>query len=84
MSQLTIDDLSRILAGCAGAGNSLDRPGGIAEVPFDVLGYDSLAIMETVAVLEQDYGVKVPDERIAELKTPGELLDLVNNTVAAG
>jgi minimal PKS acyl carrier protein len=74
---MTIDDLRTILVSCAGESDGpLD--GDIRDVDFDELGYDSLALMETAARIRSDFGVTIPDERIAELRTPREILDLVN------
>jgi minimal PKS acyl carrier protein len=74
---MTIDDLRTILVASAGESDGgLD--GDIRDVDFDELGYDSLALMETAARIRSDFGVTIPDERIAELRTPGEILDLVN------
>jgi act minimal PKS acyl carrier protein len=74
---MTIDDLRTILVACAGES---DGPlhDDIRDVDFDELGYDSLALMETAARIRSDFGVTIPDERIAELRTPREILDLVN------
>jgi act minimal PKS acyl carrier protein len=74
---MTIDDLRTILVSCAGESDGV-LDGDIRDVDFDMLGYDSLALMETAARIRSDFGVAIPDERIAELRTPGEILDLVN------
>lgn len=83
MNRITLDDLRRILAGCAGADVDADLGGDILDTPLEELGYDSLAILETAVVIELDHGVKIPDERIAELSTPRAVLDEVNSAVAA-
>jgi act minimal PKS acyl carrier protein len=74
---MTIDDLRTILVACAGESDGV-LDGDIRDIDFDELGYDSLALMETAARIRSDFGVTIPDERIAELRTPGEILDLVN------
>lgn len=75
-STLTIDELARILAECAGEDGEL--AGDIHDVDFDALGYDSLAIIETAAQIKRRHGVEIPDQLVAELRTPRELLDAVN------
>ncbi|OLT12361.1 actinorhodin polyketide synthase [Pseudonocardia sp. CNS-139] len=80
---MTIDDLRTILVACAGAADDGVLDGDIRDVGFDELGYDSLALMETAARIKSEFGVVIPDERIAELRTPGEILDVVNATPAA-
>ena len=76
---ITIDDLLRILKESAGEDESLGGdPAALAEVTFEELGYDSLALLETASRIEQDYGVALPDEDVTELKTPGAMVALVN------
>ena len=78
MSTMTIDDLRKILVSCAGEEEDVDAQADISDVRFEELGYDSLALMETAARIEQDFGVRLPDDVVVELKTPRALLDLVN------
>ncbi|MCC3767138.1 acyl carrier protein [Streptomyces sp. UNOC14_S4] len=80
---MDIDTLRRILADCAGEDESTDPHGDILDVPFEDLGYDSLALMESAARIKQDYGCDVSDDLLAELRTPRALLDLVNSSLAA-
>ncbi|MGH3932186.1 MAG: acyl carrier protein [Pseudonocardiaceae bacterium] len=78
MSKITIDDVRRILVTCAGDIGIAELPGDVATLEFDDLGYDSLALMETAARIEQEFGARIPEEQITEVKTPQELLELVN------
>lgn len=80
---MTIDDLRRVLASCAGEGDSATAGEDIHDRDFDDLGYDSLALMETAARIEREYGVHIPDDRITELRTPREVLDFVNGALVA-
>jgi len=82
MSELTIHDLRQVLVECAGESEDV-QAGDIEDLTFDDLGYDSLALMETVARIETAYGVRIPDERVVELRTPREVLDLVNGAAGA-
>lgn len=81
MSKVTIDDLRRILIACAGDAETPELHGDIAALEFEDLGYDSLALMETAARIEQEFGVRIAEEQITEVTTPRELLDLVNTAV---
>ncbi|WP_420497261.1 acyl carrier protein [Parafrankia sp. FMc2] len=78
---MTIDDLRRILVECAGDVQEGEPAGDIRDVAFEELGYDSLALMETSARITTEFGVAVPDDRLADLRTPRELLDLVNDAL---
>ncbi|WP_018540030.1 MULTISPECIES: acyl carrier protein [unclassified Streptomyces] len=80
MPQMTLDDLRRLLIDCAGATDDDSLSGDILDADFTSLGYDSLAMLETAARITSEYGVQIPDERIAELTTPRAVLDLVNGT----
>jgi act minimal PKS acyl carrier protein len=74
---MTLEDLRRILADCAGDDDSVDVQGDIADTPFTDLGYDSLALLETTARIEQEFGVAIPEDLIATLDTPRGLLAAV-------
>lgn len=84
MNTITADDLLGILIESAGAAEQIERGDAgaagerLLDEPFDELGYDSLALIESAAVIKRRFGVKIPDEEITELGTPRELLDLVN------
>ncbi|WP_243788664.1 acyl carrier protein [Saccharopolyspora gloriosae] len=79
MSGPTMDDLRRILRDCAGDAEA-DLAADIGDTPFEELGYDSLALIETAARIKQEWGVTIPDELVAELRTPREVLDVVRDT----
>ena len=84
MTTLTIEDLQRIMTECAGVDDPADLSGDIADVPFEQLGYDSLALIESVARISQELGVRIPEPELSELQTPRHLLDFVNSVVPAG
>lgn len=82
MSTFTIDELRRILILAAGQDEAIDLSGDIAATSFEELGYDSLALMEAAAVIEEEFGVPIGEEGIGDLRTPQELLDLVRTALA--
>ncbi len=53
---------------------ALDR-----DARWDVLGVDSLDLVELVQVLEDEYGVRLTGEDIKTLPTVGSVIDLVVN-----
>ncbi|MFC1402695.1 MULTISPECIES: acyl carrier protein [Streptacidiphilus] len=83
MSALTIDDLKEILRAAAGEDESVGLDGDIAETPFTDLGYDSLALLETAAVISRRYGVTLTDDLFDDIATPQALLDEVNSVLSA-
>lgn len=79
---MTIDDLMAILKDCAGEGENLAPTESLQDTTFEEMGYDSLAVIEASARIEQDYGVVIPDDDIVDLRTPRALLAVVNESVA--
>ncbi|WSQ09447.1 acyl carrier protein [Streptomyces sp. NBC_01231] len=71
---MTLEDLRQMLAECAGEGDSVGIQGDISDTPFTDLGYDSLALLETIARIERDFGVALPEDLVATLDTPRSLL----------
>lgn len=77
MSTIELSDLVRLLRESAGADEEVDLNGAILDVPFFDLGYDSLALLQLIGVIQRQYGVVV-DEDAVSAETPREFLDLVN------
>jgi minimal PKS acyl carrier protein len=82
LGSFTLDDLREILRVCAGTTESADLGGDIAQMTFEDLGYDSLAVLETAAKLENQLGVVIPDEAAEQLLTPHALVEYVNVQLA--
>ncbi|MGW7794054.1 acyl carrier protein [Streptomyces tricolor] len=82
MAKLTIDRLKDILRISAGEDESEQLAGEIGETTFGELGYDSLALLETAALIKREYGVDITDD-IEHLTTPQALTDFVNAKSAA-
>ena len=83
MTTFTLDDMRRIMGGCAGVPDSVDLGDDIGEVSFAELGYDSLAVLEMAARIQQQLGIRVPDDAVDEMKTPQAAVDYVNRRLAA-
>jgi minimal PKS acyl carrier protein len=82
MATLTIDRLKDLLRISAGEDESAQLGGDIAAKSFSDLGYDSLALIETAALINREYGVDVTDQ-IDDLETPAALVHFVNTQLAA-
>ncbi|WP_214410322.1 acyl carrier protein [Sphaerisporangium fuscum] len=83
MTTFTLDDMRQIMSGCAGVPDSVDLADDIGEVPFVDLGYDSLAVLEMAARIQQRLGIRIPDDAVEEMKTPQAAVDYVNRRLAA-
>lgn len=47
--------------------------------PFDELGYDSLALLETHSRIKRDYGVLISEDDLERVHTPRALVDFIND-----
>ncbi|GAA1971270.1 acyl carrier protein [Amycolatopsis minnesotensis] len=81
-TMFTVDDLRLLLRECAGEDEAADLDGQILDTEFEELGYDSLALFNTVSRIERDRAITLPDDVVSEAKTPRRLLDEIN--AAAG
>ncbi|MFE3323220.1 acyl carrier protein [Streptomyces sp. NPDC059176] len=81
-SVFTIDDVRRILRQCAGENGVGVLDGDILDSTFSSLGYDSLALLETLSVIEREFGVELPDDLFASVKTPRSLIGVVQERLA--
>ncbi|MEU6770056.1 acyl carrier protein [Streptomyces sp. NPDC046759] len=79
VSHINLSELVRIIRECAGDSDERDLDGDILDVTFQDLGYDSLALLEISAKIEQDYGVAIPED---EIRTPRNTLQLINAKMA--
>ena len=75
-----LHDLRRILREGAGADEGVDLDGEILDVAFDDLGYDSIALMETAALISRETGRQIEDDDLTPSTTPRALLQLVNGS----
>ncbi|MEU0336050.1 acyl carrier protein [Streptomyces sp. NPDC006193] len=78
----SIDDLRRIMRQCAGENDPALLDGDILDVPFQDLGYDSLALLESTSVIEREFDVQLPDDVVSQVRTPAELIAVVGERVA--
>jgi len=82
MSEFVFDDLVRVMRVCAGETEGIDLDGDITDIPFDELGYDSLALLEVFNRIKHEYGAEIPEEMVADLKTPRMAVDAVHGALA--
>ncbi|MFF4159687.1 acyl carrier protein [Streptomyces sp. NPDC001678] len=83
-SGFTIDELIRIMRECAGEDEAGDLTPDAADQDFDLLGYDSLALMAAAARVERELGVRLPEEELADTRTPAAFVALVNEELSRG
>ncbi|MEV6179104.1 acyl carrier protein [Streptomyces sp. NPDC052016] len=79
MLQITISDLQTIMRQCAGEAEDALPLEQAPDRPFEELGYDSLALLETHSRIERDYGIELCEEEVGGINTARELVDFVNS-----
>jgi len=82
-SSFTLDDLREVMRACAGVDESVDLDGDIGDVTFEDLGYDSLAVLEMAAKVQNQLGIVISDDAAEQLLTPHSVIDYVNVQLAA-
>lgn len=83
MAEFTIEDLRPILVQAFGEPDEeLGVAGDITAIEFEELGLDSLALIETQALIRRQFGVRLEDGQITGTSTPAELIAAVNALLA--
>lgn len=76
MKMSTIDKIAKLIA------EQLNKP--VEEITADKeivkdLGADSLDVVEMLMSLEEEYGITIPDEDAVNVKTVGDIVNLIEN-----
>lgn len=82
--KLTIDELKGLMQSSAGVDEAVDLDADILDTSFELLGYDSLAVMQIRAEIEQRLEVPLSPDAIGTRTTPRQLMDHVNQRLATG
>ena len=83
MSELSLNDLKTVMREVVGEDDVVDLDQDILDVPFVDLAPDSLALMETAALIKRRTGVATCDDEFDEFVTPRALLVKVTGLIAA-
>lgn len=83
MTAFTRSELVCVLRDCAGVDESVDLDGDILDCSFVELGYDSLAIFNTVGRIERTHGIELGEDIVSEAMTMRTLLEMINEGLAA-
>ena len=78
INEFTLPQLKVVLMEGAGVEEDVDLEGDIADTPFEELGYESLALLETGSRIEREYGIRLDEEALTDARTPRQLVELVN------
>jgi act minimal PKS acyl carrier protein len=81
MTTFTVTKLKEMMLSTAdGAG--LELPGDFLDTPFPDLDFDSLAVLELATRVQQGYDLAIPDEAVADMITPRDVLDYVTRRLS--
>jgi len=80
---LTIDEFKLIMRQVAGNDPDIDSAAETEDSLLTDLGYDSLALLEIAAVVQQRYGISVPDDCTERMTTPRAAVAYINELQAA-
>ncbi len=83
MPTIGLRDLAALLRESAGETITTEVGQDMLDTLFADLGYDSLAMLETAALVERRYGVPLSDETVAAADTPRTFLTVVNEVLDA-
>jgi act minimal PKS acyl carrier protein len=64
-------------------GLHVDLDGEITDRRFEDLGYESLALLETLGRIENEFDISLDDSVLTGESTPAQLIDAVNASVRA-
>jgi acyl carrier protein len=78
----TLDALLEVMRSCAGVEDSVQLDVHNADVEFEELGYDSLAVLEVAAQVQRLYGVTMPDECVEHMLTPRTAVEYISEQFA--
>ncbi|MEU5314930.1 acyl carrier protein [Streptomyces sp. NPDC021562] len=79
MSPFSRSDLTRLLRESAGEEQPGLLDGDVLDVAFSDLGYDSVAVLQLIGLIERERDIQLADETVSEAQTPRALLELVNS-----
>ncbi|MEV4206356.1 acyl carrier protein [Nocardia salmonicida] len=78
MAPITESDILQALISAAGDPETDLPDGGLLDTTFEELGYDSLALIESVSRLEKRFAVKIADQTVMDCRTFREMVERVN------
>ncbi|WP_432840374.1 acyl carrier protein [Dactylosporangium sp. CA-092794] len=80
MAEYTLEELVEALRECAGEDEEVDLGGDIHDQTFEDLGYDSLALFNTVSRIERELNISLPETIVGDALTPRQLLKEINES----
>ena len=54
------------------------------DATFEALGLDSLDLVEVTLVIDEELGIRIPDERLGDIATTGDAVDVLLDQTRVG
>ncbi|CAL9372431.1 phosphopantetheine-binding protein [Streptomyces cellulosae] len=83
MASFTLSEFKAVVDACFDGAEAAALEESVLDSEFADLGYDSLTVYEIVVRIQDEFSVRVPDEQLDELTTPGALIAYVDAQLAA-
>lgn len=55
-----------------------------SDATFEALGLDSLDLVEVTLVIDEELGIRIPDERLGDITTTGDAVDVLLDQTRVG
>ena len=78
MTDFSIITLRGVVESCVGEHDAGQVDDTTQDKEFADIGIDSLVVFEVATRLQDDWGIRISDDELEELKTPRDIVDLVN------
>jgi act minimal PKS acyl carrier protein len=78
MTEFGITELRGVVEACVGRHDATRLDDAALDTEFADIGLDSLVVFELATRLQDDQHVRISDDDLAQVRTPRNLIDLVN------
>lgn len=75
----TIENVKEVIAEAEVLGDVSDMKN---DIPLSEQGIDSLDVVNVYLLLEEKFGVKIPDEDLGKVQTIDDIIEYINNKLA--
>jgi len=79
MQEFSLEELIELIETHAGEPDEGELDVSVVDVLFQELGYDSVQLLEVISHIKARYGLDLAEGTLAELRTPRQILDTIND-----
>lgn len=78
-TQLTRDDIRSRLTAILTDEFAVPADEITEDATFEALGLDSLDLVEVTLVIDEELGIRIPDDRLGDITTPGDAVTVLDD-----